>query len=622
MILTRVWRDQPGKFFCISTKSGTKKWRDHFFERSELNEVEQFIKDNRDKDIYFCPHGFTHERRIKEYAVPPQVLWSDLDERDPRLIKLKPTIAIESSPGRFVGLWIVDKPIKEDLNRRLSYSVGADKSGWDFTQVLRVPGTVNYKYTSLPKSRLLWSDGPRYTVSELEKSLPSFAPSTPVSSSDAAKIFKKYEDKIPHWCRKELMGGKPTPGKRSEMLWKMEQTLIELGITTEEAFLLIRSSGWNKFAGRRNGDEQLRKELGKVVNGHMNGTKHAVPDSEISLAFRSMDQVEEENIDWIYYPYFALGELTILEGDPGLGKSYLMQMIAGYICDGKKLPSVRNGHFAKKAQGKVVYFDMENSAGTVTKKRLVSNGITQLENFIQCEEPFSIDDEAFMDEVYDYLEKHRPVMVVFDTVNTYLGKADAFKGHEAQQAFIRFREISKRFNCSVVVLRHLTKSTKERALYRGQGNIAFAGVARVVLTVGSMPDDPDTRVMAVTKINVARTPKALTFSIESLPDTLRETDRSRFVWGEFCDLTSDDIVAPVDNKDSKKELEAATEFLEQQLERGEVDLHRLEKMAEARSMSMKLMNRAAKELGVKKQVKGFGKQKTSVWSLEEQPSQQ
>lgn len=614
MIIERLWRNQPGKYFCLSTKSATKKWTDVFFSRNELNTIDEFIERNSDKDIYFCPHGFDKERRLKPNTVPPKMLWADLDERDPRKIKIKPTIAIESSPGRYVGLWVVDRPVTEELNRRLNYYIGSDKSGWDFTQVLRVPGTTNYKYHSTPRVKILWSDGPEYTVAELERTIPQENVSSDAGDeSDAAAVFKKWERKLPHWVRKELINGKPTPGKRSEMLWKLEQTLIEKGLTTADAFVLIKASAWNKFRGRRNEDEQLQRELEKAINHHFKANRPAIDDDESDnrLLFRSMDEVEEEEIDWIYYPYLARGELTILEGDPGLGKSYLMQMICSYICDGKRLPSVKH---MKAIQGRVVYFDVENSSGSVTKKRLVDNGTENLANFIQVEEPFSIDDEDALDEIYEYFDKHRPVVAVFDTINTYIGGADAFKSHEVQQTLINFKEIAKRFNCAVVVLRHLTKSTKERALYRGQGSIAFTGMARVVITVGTMPDEEDMRAMAVTKINVAPCPKALTFSIIALPDTLKRQNRSKFEWGEFVDTTSDEIIAQNTVTGEKKN---AVEFLQDILDEGEMELKRIEKMAEARSINQRTLRRAADELGVKKIVKGFGAQRTSYWRLDD-----
>jgi len=628
MIIDRIWSLQPGKYFFLATKSGTAKWNEHFFTRDQFNTIPQFLKDHSDSDIYFCPHGFTKPRRLKTYAVMPNLLWSDMDEADPRTVKIKPTVAIESSPGRFVGLWFTDAPVSESLNRRMSYFLGADTSGWDLTQVLRVPGTTNYKYHTMPRVRVLWTDGPEYLVKTLTSKLPKDNDETAAATeeTDAAAVYKKYEKKLPMWCRREILNGKPTAGKQSEMIWKLGNALIEAGLTNDDAFVLLKASPWNKFSGRRNEDQQLQRELDKALNKHLRAAK-AKPvvgeddddESEESrerggkrLIFRSMDEVEEENIDWLWYPYIAFGELSILEGDPGLGKSYMMQKAAIHVCEGIKLPTELPGQ--KPTKGKVLYFDIENSAGTVTKKRLMTNGLVNQKNFIQCEEPFSIDDEDSLDEVYEYIERERPVLVVFDTLNTYMGKADAFKGHEAQQVFVRFREIAKRFDCAVVVLRHLTKSTKERALYRGQGSISFAGLARIVMTVGVSPDDPDVRMMAVTKINVARPPKALSFTIESLPDQLKERDRSRFVWGDFTDHTADDIVS-APPKSGSSDRDDAMAFLEAQLDEGAIEVGKLEKMAESRSISLRTLQRAADSLGVVKKATGFGKDKRSFWSL-------
>lgn len=626
MIIDRLWEKQEGKYFCLSTKSATDKWQDHFFERKNIKTIQTFITENSDKNIYFCPHGFSRPRRIKANAVLPRLLWSDLDEADPRKIKIKPTLAIESSPGRYVGIWIVKETITEELNRKLNYLIGADKSGWDLTQVLRVPGTRNYKYHSIPRVKILWSDGPEYARRDIEKLLPKDVEEEE-ADEDAAGLFKKYAKKLTPWARRELLNGKPTEGKRSEVFWKLVQELIEAGIDEEDAFVLLKASPWNKFAGRYSEDRQIRRELDKALsskfknrapsNKKFKPRKETEEDGEPGrLLFRSMDQVEEENIDWIWYPYLARGELTIVEGDPGLGKSYLMQMVGQRLCDGEKLPSIKK---MAATRGKVLYFDLENSAGSVTKKRLINNGLKEEKNFVQCEEPFSVDDEDAMNEVLEYVERERPQLVVFDTLNTYIGKADAFKGHEAQQAFVHFRDIAKRFDCAVVVLRHLTKGGKGPALYRGQGSIAFAGLARVVISVGRHPQDADRRALAVAKINVAKVPPALTFHIEALPDTLKEEDRSKFVWGDFEDFTADDIVSS-EKPEKNTERDDAKEFLETQLDEGEVEVSKLEKMAESRSIARRTLHRAAEALGIVKRVTGFGKQKRSYWSLADQQS--
>lgn len=617
MIIIDIWESQPGKFFFLCTKNASGSWKEHVFKRSQIKSIIPFIKNNQDKDIYFCPHGFTKSIRKKEYADPPFLLWADLDEINPYKIKIPPTVAIESSPGRYVGLWKVDEEADDRINQRLSYFLGADRGGWDYTQVLRVPGTVNYKYQSTPKVRLLWGDGEEYELKKIDKLLPAVETPGLHTETNSSALYKKWEKKLPTWVRRELINGKPTAGKRSEVLWKLGHTLIEKGLTTDEAFILLKSSPWNKFKGRRNEDAQLRRELDKILNKHFVAHKplKEEEDDEEHYQFlsRALSEVEEETIDWIWYPYLARGELTILEGDPGLGKSYLAQMVSGSIIDGKRLPSPKR---TEPVKGRVAYFDIENSSGTVTKKRMVANGFQNLNLFFQEEEPFSIDDEDTMDEIYDAIESLRPTLVVFDTLNTYIGKADIHKSSETQQAIGRFRQIAKRFNCAVLVLRHLTKSNREKALYRGQGSIAFTGMARVVMTVGVDPEDADNRVVAVTKINVTRPPRALCFTIQALPDTVRESDRSLFKWGEFVDLTADQILTTATSDNAKgQEREEAKTFLTEVLSEGEVESTRIERMAEKKSISLRTLRRAADDLQVKKKSEGFGKSKKSYWSL-------
>lgn len=616
LLIHSIWRKQPGQYFCISTKSATGKWKDHWFKKEELRSVGAFISDNLDKNIYFCPHGFTQPERKKEFACPPRMLYADLDESDPRKLDLKPTVAIESSPGRFVGLWETDDIADEALNRRLSYSIGADVSGWDLTQVLRVPNTRNYKYSTTPRVRILWHDGPTYAVARLERMIPQLKNVMGENLDDqAARVFKRYEKKMPRWLRRELLHGKPQRGQRSEMLWKMQNELLEIGMSREEAFDILWVCPWNKFQNRRDGADQLWRELDKSLEQHFSSYKKANGQDDDPTAFnplpRSMADVVTRNIDWITPGMFARGEVTIVEGDPGLGKSYLMQVIAGHMCDGKKIPSEVD---YEAVQGRVAYFDTENTADTVTKMRLIENGVENLDNYFQGEEPFSIDDEEKWERVMEVLEDLRPTLVVFDTINLYIGGADTYRASETQQALVNFKMLGSQFNCAVVLLRHLTKSNKEKALYRGQGSIAFTGIARIVLTVGLDPEDQDTRVVACTKNNIGPKMRSFTYQIVGLPDTPKTKNRSKLMWGDFVDLTADDIisVAPIKNKDN----ESAVKWLRDQLEKHDkIEVGKLERMASARSLGKTVLHRAAEQLSVTKTTRGEGKAKLTFWAL-------
>ena len=621
MLIIEIWARQPGKFFALCTKSGSGKWKEHFFSRDEFPLIKQFIKDHSDHDLYFCPHGFNRRVRQKTEAVIPNLLWADLDFVTPIGMKPKPTIAIQSSPGRFYGLWELSQPMNEELNRRLTYMLGADKGGWDLTQVIRIPGTINYKYESQPRVRTLWDDGPVHSLKRIESHLPP-AEETLEGKVSAAQVFEEYQGKLPRWVRRELLS-KKTTGKvdRSEMLWKLENACIEAGMSIEEAFAVLKGSAWNKFSGRRSEEEQLKRELAKVVDNQFRekpkGAEklHRKPDDELSrdehrglFTFKPLSEIKEEKIDWLWYPYLAKKTLSILEGDPGLGKSYLAMIVSASIAKGKSLPCVKKGKGI--AQGPVVYFDIENNAASVTKVRLKYNGFTDLDNYYPVEQAFSIEDPDALEEIYEYLDQIKPVVVIFDTLNTYIGRADTHKSSEATQAMNVFKQIASDFDCAVCVLRHLTKGTGS-AMYRGQGSVAFAGSARVVMAVGVDPNDTETRVMAIVKGNMAPLPGGLAFRIEG-----RKNDRSEFLWEGFNDLIAQEIVDASTEARSKKTegtgIQEAMEFLEATIKNVAMDCEKLYRMAEKRSIPRKMVERAASRMEVKKKTK---KDKTVTWML-------
>lgn len=628
MLITDLWAMMPGKFFCISTKDGGDKWKDHFFSREEFCNIKQFLRDHDDCDIYFCPHGFNRRVRQKTEAVIPNMLWADLDFADPKMMKPKPTIAIESSPGRYVGLWLLKGPMTESLNRRLTYHVDADHGGWDLTQVLRFPGTKNFKYTSQPKVRILWRDGRTYSVKQIENYLPEEDEEENGENLSAAEVFENYQDKLPRWVRRELLA-KKTVGRtdRSEMLWKLENACVEAGMSLEEAFAVLKGSAWNKFAGRRNEDAQLKRELAKVVENQFRekpkgaDKRHRKSDEEESqeeknkgiFTIRSMQEIEEEQIDWLWYPYLAKKTLSILEGDPGLGKSYMAMIVAASIAEGLRLPCIKKGK--PKAHGPVVYFDIENNAASVTKVRLKYNGFDNLGNYYAVEQAFSIDDEDAIEEIYDHLELIKPVLVVFDTLNTYIGKADTHKASEATQAMGVFKQIADDFDCSVLLVRHLTKGSGS-AMYRGQGSVAFSGSARVTMCVGVDPDDSDTRVMAIVKGNLAPDPGGLAFRIEA-----RAKERSEFIWDGFNKLGAQEVMdASTQAREKGKQgdsIQEAMEFLEAQITGVAIEVEKLYRMGEKRSISRKMLDRAASKMNVTMKTKGKGSSKSEYWKIDE-----
>lgn len=622
-VVIELWKTLPGKFFCLATKDRNKPdggFKERFFSPDEFGQIKQFVKDNRHLDIYFCPHGFNRRARQKTEAVLPKLLWADLDYSDPRdnpLFKgLKPTILIETSKGRFAALWRIDKTMKEDFNKALTYFVEADISGWDLTQLLRYPGTRNHKYETLPMVRVIYSDGPNHRMKKLKGIVPDLEGDDDVEGEllDFSEVWSTYERKMPRWLRANLQQ-KKLIGKqdRSTTLWKMECEMLEMGMTQDEAFTLLWNSCFNKFRDRRNGEQLLRNDLAKASGlafqakprGKHKLKKKSDEDRRNEeetgekgfFEFKPLSEVEMEDIDWVWYPHLARKEVCIFEGDPGFGKSYAVQMLAASIATGHRLPNYYKGK--DQLNGPVVYFDVENTAGSVTLPRLVDSGFkrSKLGNLYIINDAWTIDEHEVVERIYEELEEIKPILIVFDTLNAFIGRADTHKASEAAQAMSFFKQLAMDFNCAVIVIRHLVKGSANVS-QAGQGSAAMLGTARTGMIVGCDPDDTSVRLMKIHKNNIGPEGPALEFNI-----TANDKGRADFAWGEFrLDIGAQGIMDGARKSkqgDQGSKVQAYMEFLEKECGNKKIDKSKLFTMAEKRSFDTKILTRVARTMRVR-----------------------
>lgn len=565
-------------WFCISSKKNNR-WRDHYFKWPDRAKLRSIMERNKDSNLYFCPTPLRKPDRRKGSVIGSSLIWADLDEAKPQDCDLKPSVAWETSPGRYSALWFLDhwaSPQEaEQLSKHAAYANGADHSGWDLTQVLRIPGTINFKYEDKPRAKLLWLINREYDL-------------RPVGDD----ILDKYRRKLPQRLWHQLYSTKPTIGKRSEVLFKLEHEMLKFGIPKKDVIRLIQLSPWNKFKGRRDELDRIRIEVDKASESIVE-----VPDLKII----SMADVPREEVNWLWYPYLARGTLTLLEGDPGLGKSYFLQMVGKSLVDGDPMPG---GERLKP--GRVLYFGVEDDPSTVVKGRLEDNKCRNLGDYFMYPGPLTLDDVG-LDLAFKACDEVHPDLVAFDPVTFYIGGIDMHRANETTQMMERFSRLAKEFNTAVVALRHLTKGGKDKALYRGIGSISFVGTARETLTIGINPDDEEERIVAVTKLNLDRKPKSLSYTIEQ---GLRR-GASKFMWGELSDLTADQILAAPTGKESQR----ARDWLNEQLKNGDQPADNLRAEAEAAGIPDKLLQRVAKGM-VDSYKKKFGGR--SYWRLRDQ----
>lgn len=325
--------------------------------------------------------------------------------------------------------------------------------------------------------------------------------------------------------------------------------------------------------------------------------------------FRRLSEIQEKLTDWVYYPYLARKQLTIMEGDPEAGKSFLTQAIIKGLVDDDDLPSSRRSLQAEP--GNVVMFDCENEGETVLRKRFRLLGLNNADRVAILEDPFNITSDN-VPELIEELKELEPLLIVFDTINDYLDhKADTHRSKDTVQALQPFVQMARELNCSVLLLRHLTKDSGKRALHRGQGSVSFTGKSRLQVLVVQDPDDEDRRVFVASKASNVKRPPAREFFVEDISKEVKEVDAFRFTWGNKTEDTPDGLLeAQREVGRPPEKLGEAIEFLRAQLGNGSVPHETLLARAEARSFSAKTLDRASRKLGVKKSGGN-----NSVWKL-------
>jgi len=277
-------------------------------------------------DAYFCPQVFSEKVRRKEFVRACPSIWADLDECPPDVLELRPSLVTESSPGRFQALWVLDdlmEPAKAaEYSKRLAYqyaSQGADRSGWDLTQLLRIPGTTNHKYRDYDKGPVvvrIIGDGasrgvyreddmlslPPVTMSDYERiPMPTALPVGP-----GLAIMEKHRHRLKQmdWA---LHADTPQ-GDWSKALFQLEMDCFEAGMSKEEVFVVCGDAACNKF--RRNGldPRYLWEDVCRAYGRHNENmtklTTVSKPDTKELLSRDEAERVEnvrtfvEEYIDW------------------------------------------------------------------------------------------------------------------------------------------------------------------------------------------------------------------------------------------------------------------------------------------------------------------------------------
>ncbi|HQE66110.1 MAG TPA: AAA family ATPase [Bacillota bacterium] len=242
-----------------------------------------------------------------------------------------------------------------------------------------------------------------------------------------------------------------------------------------------------------------------------------------------MSDIETEQVQWLWYPFIPYGKITIIQGDPGEGKtSFVLAMIA-LLTTGKPLPEDKT--VAEPIR--VIYQSAEDGLADTIKPRLEASG-ADCSRILVIDE--SVKELTLCDERLEQaVQETGAKLIVLDPLQAYLGgNVDMHRANEVRPVFKRLCAIADRTGCAIILIGHMNKAQGLKSSYRGLGSIDFHAAARSVLLVGRLKSEPSVRVVAHDKSNLAPEGKSIAFSLDA---------ENGFQWIGYCDVSVDDILS-------------------------------------------------------------------------------
>lgn len=514
-----IWGKRRGYVFVPTKDFSTGKWNEECFRwPKERKKISRWVMESEKKklSVYWCPTVFSQPIRKKEYVKSVQCLWADLDEVNPRKIKpkMRPHLAYQSSPGRYQGIWYLDRDYKpeeaEAVNRNITYYLGADKGGWDLTQVLRIPGSRNFKYKGGPKGKLLWNHDKSVSLDYF-----SFVPKVDDGEEDdidGEVVWDEESDlrELVAKHRKRIRGrlfdlifatAEDVEGAdRSERLWELECRLLERGVPVADVVNIVRLSNWNKYRGRRDEKKRILTEVRKAYAE----VKDQIITDKDDNRFRDrfgrvwtsyadlMGQVLSEP-GWLVEGWWQKDSHGIVAGEPKTYKSTLVAEFATSVASGNPL----FGIFPVHNPGPVIMIQEENSPFLMKDRfRKVANSKGLLKGKVKIKNKQTVDitfppdlpieflnnrgfdftEEESRELLEDKIKRIKPVLVIFDPLYLMLGGRDENSSKDLRPILNWLIHLRYTYRTAIMVVHHWNKSgTSPRGGQRMLGSVTLHG---------------------------------------------------------------------------------------------------------------------------------------------------
>ena len=265
------------------------------------------------------------------------------------------------------------------------------------------------------------------------------------------------------------------------------------------------------------------------------------PPKKDSVKIIRMSDVELTPVEWLWKPYLPFGKLSVLQGNPGEGKTYFAMHLAAACTNGKLLPNME-----RMEPFNVIYQTAEDGLGDTVKPRLIEAG-ADLDRVLvidDSEVQLTLSDER----IEKAIVENNARLVIIDPIQAYLGAdVDMNRANEVRPIFMRLGQVAQRTGCAILLIGHLNKAAGMQSLQRGLGSIDIAAAVRSVMFIGKLKHDPTMRILTHEKSSLAPPGVSLAFSLG---------DEGGFRWVGEYDITADEMLSGIEPQRETKTQQA------------------------------------------------------------------
>ncbi|HMO94387.1 MAG TPA: AAA family ATPase [Pirellulaceae bacterium] len=373
----------------------------------------------------------------------------------------------------------------------------------------------------------------------------------------------------------------------------------------------------DRFDTPRLPDEDLSQRQRRMLQQAMQVIAASDPKHPEAI-LNQLNQITREQLEWLWPGRIPLGKLTLLAGDPGLGKSFVTLDLAARVSRGESWPDLP---LFKQRPGKAIIMNCEDDSADTIAPRLDKAGADGANVYLlegvrtgDQRRMFSLEfDLPLLEQSLQQIGEAR--LIVIDPISAYCGKIDSHKNSDVRGMLAPLAELAARYRVAILCITHLSKSGGAKAVYRAMGSLAFAAAARAVWAISKDADEPERRLFLPAKLNLAKDPDGLAYRIVD----------GRVAWEELpVTMHADDAIAAelqhqTSNNHRGQERREAVAWLRSELASAPIPSTQIIADAKEQGFSERTLRRAFGELGGRSKKGSDG---VWQWSLPNQLGQQ